>query len=740
DHRSDLFSLGSLIYFMLAGRSPFRAETTMGVLNRIGNDEPRSLRSINTDVPHWLEQIAMKLLSKSPNDRFQTAAEVGELLQEWHAHLQQPTVVHLPAALVGHTAKHRSIFNVTRKGVMTMLSTLGLTLLGMIAWQATDAPDISGIWTSEEWGTVVLEAKRPGQYEGTFTGSDKDKPGYDLTDVPVYSGGGFGSQTVLTETKLGTVELKWSRVERRFNGTWRKGINRSGKMSLRVVNNEIRGAWTTGKDAQNESDSPRLADLLWKRMAKTTNETGGPADKRTGLQSPLDRKNARSVVEAWVAAVIAKNVTRASSLAKDHTARADQIEGWGNHWNLSEFSIGTVETDEQSSPPRALVVSSAKVRVVRPVMDQPAASFLVFALKLLDDVWFVTDVEPCSTVEEAIDHFLNQDADVLLPIQKPTAENKNPVRQFDGTVFPSEPVRPLPEALNEPLQVARVWLSDALAGNAEATQEIVGKKPAEAMEIAEFAKRTSTREIALHEVWIDDHDSAQIAIVVSAPITLQEAAERSDTAQLVLTLRKRAIASNNPSDWFVEDIYFKSGGLEDDRVQFQKDHLRFEMIWGGRKLELTDESPTAEKAGSETTTRLWNQYGVTPSPVTDTTARIMEWVGLHLAPIDNSQFRGENLAAKYLGGLDVTFVRTHGPAEKAGFNEVDIVVTLQGTGMSELQYLDKAIQEMRRNAKNGQPATLCFEVLRSGKIADVRVTVPESLWNDSSLAIPPLSE
>lgn len=96
DHRSDLFSLGSLIYFMLTGHSPFRAETTMGVLNRIGNEQPRSLRSINADMPEWFEQIVMKLLAKPREDRFQSAAEVAELLQRWHAHLQQPEMVQPP--------------------------------------------------------------------------------------------------------------------------------------------------------------------------------------------------------------------------------------------------------------------------------------------------------------------------------------------------------------------------------------------------------------------------------------------------------------------------------------------------------------------------------------------------------------------------------------------------------------------------------------------------------------------
>ncbi|MCC9642900.1 serine/threonine protein kinase [Rhodopirellula sp. JC740] len=91
DHRSDLFSLGSVIYFMLTGRSPFRAETTMGVLNRIGNDAPRSLREINSDVPDWLESLVMRLLSKNPSHRYQQSADVAEVLKGWQAYLLDPT-------------------------------------------------------------------------------------------------------------------------------------------------------------------------------------------------------------------------------------------------------------------------------------------------------------------------------------------------------------------------------------------------------------------------------------------------------------------------------------------------------------------------------------------------------------------------------------------------------------------------------------------------------------------------
>ncbi|MCA9130216.1 MAG: serine/threonine protein kinase [Planctomycetales bacterium] len=97
DHRSDLFSLGSVMYFMLVGRSPFRAETTMGVLDRINNDEPRSPREVRSEIPEWLEAIVLRCLQKDPNKRFQSASELFELLESALAHLQKPCSVPAPA-------------------------------------------------------------------------------------------------------------------------------------------------------------------------------------------------------------------------------------------------------------------------------------------------------------------------------------------------------------------------------------------------------------------------------------------------------------------------------------------------------------------------------------------------------------------------------------------------------------------------------------------------------------------
>lgn len=96
DPRSDLFSLGSVMYAMCTGISPFRAETSLGVLRRISDAEPRGVRDINPEVPAWLARIVDRLQSKSPDGRYASAGELAKLLENCLAHVQQPTRFPLP--------------------------------------------------------------------------------------------------------------------------------------------------------------------------------------------------------------------------------------------------------------------------------------------------------------------------------------------------------------------------------------------------------------------------------------------------------------------------------------------------------------------------------------------------------------------------------------------------------------------------------------------------------------------
>lgn len=84
DCRSDQFSLGCVLYFMLTGRAPFRAESAMGVLNRICHHAHRPVNQINASVPRELSRVVDRLLAKSAGARFESAAaceaELSKLL------------------------------------------------------------------------------------------------------------------------------------------------------------------------------------------------------------------------------------------------------------------------------------------------------------------------------------------------------------------------------------------------------------------------------------------------------------------------------------------------------------------------------------------------------------------------------------------------------------------------------------------------------------------------------------
>ena len=90
DARSDLFSLGAVLYFMATGHPPFRAEQAMAILHRICQDRHRPVQTINADIPDALASAIDRLLEKKPSRRFATAGEVQQSLARLLIRTQQP--------------------------------------------------------------------------------------------------------------------------------------------------------------------------------------------------------------------------------------------------------------------------------------------------------------------------------------------------------------------------------------------------------------------------------------------------------------------------------------------------------------------------------------------------------------------------------------------------------------------------------------------------------------------------
>lgn len=77
DHRSDIFSLGVVMYELVARRRPFEGRTTVDTLHQIINSEPKPLTAYDPNVPYELQRIVKKCLAKDPDDRYQSANDLA---------------------------------------------------------------------------------------------------------------------------------------------------------------------------------------------------------------------------------------------------------------------------------------------------------------------------------------------------------------------------------------------------------------------------------------------------------------------------------------------------------------------------------------------------------------------------------------------------------------------------------------------------------------------------------------
>jgi serine/threonine protein kinase len=136
DHRSDLFSLGSVLYAMCTGVPPFTGSSAVAVLRQVSDQAPKSVRELNPEIPAWLDAFVRRLMEKDPVKRFQSAAEVAALLEGYLAHLRQPTTVRAPSLpkcpAEAHPHPQLSRQQVALLTITTM--SIGLVSLLILSW------------------------------------------------------------------------------------------------------------------------------------------------------------------------------------------------------------------------------------------------------------------------------------------------------------------------------------------------------------------------------------------------------------------------------------------------------------------------------------------------------------------------------------------------------------------------------------------------------------------------------
>ena len=173
------------------------------------------------------------------------------------------------------------------------------------------------VW--RRWGDVVLTETEPGEYEGTYTDTFKDKPG--------------------------KIQLQWSRLEGRYKGTWREGKDRFGKISLRLVDDEIRGAWTTNEESRIAPGSPELADLLWTRDAQRADPPALPAANSGSIARRSPAASGTPNLQGVVIELQEQELVEISLGSDDGLRVKDMLDVHRDKTYLGRVSVVRVEAD-----------------------------------------------------------------------------------------------------------------------------------------------------------------------------------------------------------------------------------------------------------------------------------------------------------------------------------------------------------------------------------------------------------
>jgi len=172
DARTDIFSLGVVLYEMAAGERPFKGDSSASLIMSIGRDSPPEVDTVREELPHHLGRVISHCLEKNPKRRYQSALDVHNELDALRKEVESPVAQPSSAEVQTVPPPRRLRWWPVATGVMGMLL---LILGGLALWPrlAPSRPEVDVPPTSEEAPTdrkmiVVLPFENLGPPEDTY--------------------------------------------------------------------------------------------------------------------------------------------------------------------------------------------------------------------------------------------------------------------------------------------------------------------------------------------------------------------------------------------------------------------------------------------------------------------------------------------------------------------------------------------------------------------------------------------
>jgi tetratricopeptide (TPR) repeat protein len=141
DQRSDIYSMGVILYEMLTGTVPFRGDTALSIAHKHKYEAPQDPKEINAQIPDYLDHLILKCLEKDKEKRYQN---VEELLEDLERHKE------IAGLLYSRPRR------VTRTAVISAISLIFITALVFFLWQGRKKPIISSLPENERISVAVM--------------------------------------------------------------------------------------------------------------------------------------------------------------------------------------------------------------------------------------------------------------------------------------------------------------------------------------------------------------------------------------------------------------------------------------------------------------------------------------------------------------------------------------------------------------------------------------------------------
>jgi hypothetical protein len=172
DPRTDLFSLGGVLYAMCTGHAPFGGSSPFLVLKSVTESEPRPIREVNPEIPDWLTEIIGRLLAKKRENRFQSAEEVAELLGRHLAFLEHASLTDVAPCLAKlAAARRRQLLRSPLLWTVVVAAPL-FTLAALALLKASDLAAGLGLVARHEQAAPAKAEEPPGRApRATFPGN-----------------------------------------------------------------------------------------------------------------------------------------------------------------------------------------------------------------------------------------------------------------------------------------------------------------------------------------------------------------------------------------------------------------------------------------------------------------------------------------------------------------------------------------------------------------------------------------